>query len=222
MGSKSKLAATSARTIDSIIRLLKTNGPSDASKLASQLQISDAAVRQHLYRLRAQNLACNVEEKRPMGRPAKLWSLTEKAHQRFPDSHAELTCRLLASIEDVHGAEGLKHIVCRCAHDQITQYKSKIRSSDPLKSRLKSLAEIRNQEGYMAEVEESDDGSYVFVENHCPICFVVQTRNEFCDAELDVFKATLGEDALVEREEHIFQGDRRCAFRVRQRFLGSS
>lgn len=219
MRSKTKLTVTSNRTIDGIIRLLKMEGPSAATELASRLQISDTAVRQHLYRLRDQDLVQNVEEKRSMGRPVKLWSLTEEANQRFPDSHAKLACDLLDSIESVHGNDGLNQIVCRCTQDQITQYKSKIRLSDSLKLRLNSLVEIRNQEGYMAEVEKGDDGSYIFVENHCPICSVVQIRNEFCDAELSVFQAILGKDVTVEREEYVFDGDRRCTFRIRKRII---
>ena len=36
----------------------------------------------------------------------------------------------------------------------------------------------------------------------------------FCRAELDTFREVLGPDASVEREEHIVQGDRRCAYRI--------
>jgi predicted ArsR family transcriptional regulator len=32
--------------------------------------------------------------------------------------------------------------------------------------------------------------------------------------ELEIFQAALGEDATIERIEHILMGDRRCVYRV--------
>jgi predicted ArsR family transcriptional regulator len=205
------------RTPNKILRLLKTNGPSDAHELASQLGISDAAVRQHLYRLRDRNLVGSAEEARPLGRPAKLWNLTEKANQQFPDSHALLTESLMKSIESLYGNEGLDNVICQCARDQIARYRAKIGSIPSLKKRLELLVEIRNREGYMADVSESEDGSFLLIENHCPIASIAQIRSEVCNAELSVFRAALADNSSVEREEYLFEGARRCTFRVRER-----
>ena len=49
-----------------ILRLLKQQGPSDSESLAAQLGISAMAVRQHLYALRAQKLVTYQEEQRPI------------------------------------------------------------------------------------------------------------------------------------------------------------
>src|SRR5262245_171719 len=78
-----------------ILRLLKWQGPRDAEALASQLDISAMAVRQHLYALRTQKLVIYQEQPRPVGRPAKMWSLTPAADPLFPDAHAGLTVNLL-------------------------------------------------------------------------------------------------------------------------------
>jgi predicted ArsR family transcriptional regulator len=34
----------------------------------------------------------------------------------------------------------------------------------------KTLASIRTNEGYMAEIQSLDDDSFLLIENHCPIC----------------------------------------------------
>src|SRR6266481_3524966 len=84
---------------EAILRLLKQQGPRDAEALASQLGISAMAVRQHLYGLRSQKLVIYEEQARPVGRPAKMWSLTPAAESLFPDAHASLTVNLLNSAE---------------------------------------------------------------------------------------------------------------------------
>ena len=47
-----------------------------------------------------------------------------------------------------------------------------------------------------------------------PICVAATACQGFCRAELDTFREVLGPDVSVEREEHIVQGDRRCAYRI--------
>ena len=65
----------------------------------------------------------------------------------------------------------------------------------------------------MADWKMQEDGSYLFVENHCPICAAATTCQGFCRAERDVFSDVL--NASVERTEHILQGARRCAYVIR-------
>ncbi|AHC45613.1 putative transcriptional regulator [Achromobacter xylosoxidans NBRC 15126 = ATCC 27061] len=65
----------------------------------------------------------------------------------------------------------------------------------------------------MAEYEELDDGSLLFIENHCPICAAATACQGFCRAELAVFEQVL--QARVERVEHILKQARRCAYTIR-------
>ena len=68
----------------------------------------------------------------------------------------------------------------------------------------------------MAEATANQDGSFLFVENHCPICAAATACQGFCTTELDLFRKVLGPRIEVERQEHILSGARRCAYRVRQ------
>src|SRR5260370_6710767 len=93
---------------EAILHLLKQQGPRDAEALASQLDISAMAVRQHLYALRTRKLVVYKEEPRPVGWPAKMWSLTPAAAPFFPDAHASLTVSLLSATERTFGPKGVK------------------------------------------------------------------------------------------------------------------
>jgi predicted ArsR family transcriptional regulator len=198
-----------------ILRLLKQQGSRDAEALASQLGISAMAVRQHLYALRAQKLVTYREQPRPVGRPAKMWSLTPAADPFFPDAHAGLTVSLLKAAEQTFGEKGVKRVVSRCARQQIETYGSRIQACGSLQHRLETLTSIRNEEGYIAEVQRQPDGSFLLIENHCAISAAANACPNLCDAELEVFRAILGEGVVIERTEHMLVGARRCAYRIR-------
>ena len=198
-----------------ILRLLKQQGPSDSETLAAQLDISAMAVRQHLYALGTQRLVTYQEEQRPIGRPAKMWRLTPAAGSQFPDAHAGLTVNLLNAAEQTLGEEGVQRLVTRCAKRQIADYRSRIPVRSSLRARLEALVSIRNEEGFMAEVQRQRDGSFLLIENHCPISAAANACPKLCEAEMEVFRAILGEGVAIERAEHMVAGTRRCVYRIR-------
>ena len=104
-------AGTDARTDERILYLLKTQGPQPASALAQRLHLTAMAVRQHLYRFREEGLVKFSSERRPVGRPAQIWMLTERAAARFPESHAELTLEIISAIRAAFGEEGLDKLI---------------------------------------------------------------------------------------------------------------
>ena len=198
-----------------ILRLLKQQGPSDSATLAAQLDISAMAVRQHLYALQTQRLVTYEEEQRPIGRPAKVWCLTPAAESHFPNAHAGLTVNLLNAVEQTFGADGVQRLVTRCAQQQVADYRSRVPARSSFRARLEALVSIRNEEGFMAEVQFQADGSFLLIENHCPISAAAKVCPRLCDAEMEVFHAILGEGVSIERGEHMVAGARRCVYRIR-------
>ncbi len=212
---KKKLPRPRTRRV--IQEILKSEGPTAASILAERLQVSAMAVRQHLYELQEQKLVTFEEAPQSVGRPLKLWKLTEEANAYFPDCHADLTVNLIESIQGVFGAEGMDKLLQVRARRQIESYKSLLGGAVSLSARLKKLAGIRSREGYMATVEREGRGRYLFIENHCPICSAAKCCTGLCAAEMQVFKSVLGDDVSIERVEHILDGSRRCAYRMENR-----
>ena len=202
------------KTRRAIVKILKTQGPLDSAQLADQLGLTAMAVRQHLYALQSEGHVEAEERPVPIGRPAKHWRLTREADQLFPEAYAELNVSLIQALRDTFGEEGLDQVlVSRCAQ-QRQDYAKRIRASAPLDKKLKELARVRTEEGYMAEVRREKDGSYLLIENHCPICAAANACQGFCSTELDLFRSVLGRGVAVERVEHIVAGDRRCAYRI--------
>ena len=211
---KSRQQTTTVRTRRAIVHLLKQDGPVDAQALAARLQISAMAVRQHLYALQAERLVTYDETPRPMGRPVKLWQLTPAADRFFPEGYAELTLSLLKSVTEVFGKTGLEQLLAMRTRQQITAYRQRLAGLDTLPQQLAALAAMRTEEGYMAAVHPQADGSFLLLENHCPICAAALACTQLCGQELAVFQTVLGTDVAIERTEHIVAGARRCAYHV--------
>lgn len=206
--------STSFKTRRAIINLLKQEGAMDSQQLSDRLGVSAMAVRQHLYALQDEQIVTYKEEARTMGRPAKLWHLTPAADRLFPDGYAELTLSLIDSVKEAFGDDGLERLLDVKTRHQIDNYEKEISSRKSLEKRLETLAKIRTDEGYMAEVESLDDGSFLLIENHCPICTAAKACTGLCARELEVFQTVLGKDVAIERSEHILSGSRRCVYRV--------
>ena len=205
-----------ARARDRVLLQLKTKGAQTAAQLARRLDVTPMAIRQHLAALEAERLVDHSEAPRSVGRPARLWSLTPSAAQRFPDSHADLTVDLLESMQSAFGDDGLDRLLAVRAKRQLETYRERMPGPDaPLDKRVAALTKLRREDGYMAQWSRSkgENGALTLVENHCPICAAAQTCQGLCRDELALFQALLP-DAEVERVEHLLEGARRCAYRV--------
>ena len=203
------------KTRRAITKILKTEGPIDSANLAERLGLTAMAVRQHLYALQREGLVSAEERPVPIGRPAKFWSLTRDADRLFPEAYAELSVALIDSVKDAFGDEGLERVLTsRCARQRL-DYGKRIKPGDSLKKKLQELAKVRSEEGYMAEIKSEGEGSYLLIENHCPICAAANACQGFCATELDLFRSVLGPGVTVERAEHIISGDHRCVYRVK-------
>jgi predicted ArsR family transcriptional regulator len=198
---------------DRFLLLLKRRGPQTAADLGKATGVTGEAARQQLVRLAADGLVVSAAQPRGVGRPAQVWSLTEAGNARFPDAHAELTAQLIRSIRTQLGEEVLDRLIDARAAESKAAYAAALEGAADLGEKVARLAEARTREGYMAESQREGPG-YLLVENHCPICVAATTCQGFCRAEIDTFREVLGPEVVVERTEHIVQGDRRCAYRI--------
>jgi predicted ArsR family transcriptional regulator len=199
---------------DQLLFQLKTHGPADAGELARRLGVSREAARQQLERLAARGLVRDEAERGGVGRPRRSWSLTDAGHSRFPDTHGQMTVELIDAVRQELGEAALTQIIARRGRAVEAGYLQALEGADDLETRLTRLAERRAAEGYMARVERAEDGAFLLIEDHCPICAAAKACQGFCSSELALFRALLA-PARVERTQHLLDGARRCAYSVR-------
>lgn len=202
------LSSAKRRIVDALKRRSLT-GP----ELAGRFGLTAEAIRLQLVDLADRGLVRSAPRAASgAGRPPVEWSLTDLAIELFPDRHADLTVSLIDSIRTTVGEDGLEAIVAARTSQQADDYRRRL---DGVDDPLVGLAEIRADEGYMAEVVAADDGRGRFlIEHHCPICDAARSCQGLCRSELDLFQEILGPSQAVTREQHLLSGDERCVYRV--------
>lgn len=221
-----------------ILQLLKTKGPQSSQQLADDLALTMMGARKHLLNLAEQGLvvASTSDEAPSMansrGRPQQYWRLTKAGHQYFPDRHADVSVQFIEGVQQLFGTAGLEQLIVQREQQQRLQYLEQLRHFSDLAAKVKQLAEMRQQEGYLAEAYlwsgdatsspqlQNDDArhdaalqqSWVLVEHHCPICAAATVCQNFCRSELALFRACVEGLATVERTEHLLSEGRRCAY----------
>jgi len=199
---------------DRILRLLKFRGEQTTATIAIHLDITAPGARKHLNGLLEGGLVTFEDRAGRVGRPERYWRLTGEAQRRFPDSHAVLTVEMIESVRGLFGEDGLDRLIGERERQMLRRYDAALAGLDGLGARVAALAEIRAQEGYMAEADEQPDGTWLLAENHCPICAAASSCRNFCRSELALFRQVLGEDVSIERVDYILEGARRCAYRI--------
>ncbi|RUT67277.1 MarR family transcriptional regulator [Morganella morganii] len=206
---------SSAQSVgEKLLILLKKHGPMQASEAGEHLGTTGEAARQQFTKLARDGMVEAHSECRGVGRPVQRWHLTALGNKRFPDSHAELTVKILTTIRRELGEDAISKIITARENEARRDYFDKLQGAETLEERIIRLVAIRTEEGYMAQWEKEPEGSWLIIENHCPICSAARMCQGFCRAELELFQTVL--NANVERVEYLLTDSRRCVYRVIQ------
>ena len=200
-----------------ILQLLKMRCSMTVSQLTEALHISAMGVRQHLAILEDEGLVSYHSEKQERGRPHYLYTLTDEANNLFPTTYANFAVGLMQEVAKFNGPGFINKVFRSRMKSQLETYQERL-SGKTLPERIKELALIRDEEGYMARFD--DDGTdYVLVEHNCPIAAIAREYPHVCEIELALFRQSLG--TKVYREEHLMQGSHRCCYRIPKDNIGN-
>ena len=199
-----------------IVHLLRELGPSSPDQLAVRLGASRTGVLQQLRALEAADLVMRRTERHGVGRPRHLYDVTPEAQDLFPSNYDGLAASLLAAIEAIGGDDLLEEVFAarrRQATGRMRERLAERLAADaPLADRVRELATIQDEQGYLAGMEIEADGTIRLVEHNCAIFHVAQEGGRACQAELEMFSEVLGAEVI--RDRHIATGDRCCSYRV--------
>lgn len=201
--------------IDRSLKFIKLNSEITAAMLAAELGITKEGARLNLLKLADEGLVESVVKSERVGRPITYYKLADKGIARLPDSHAQVTVELLRSVRELLGENAIDLLIGEREKKTYARYEEMLKGADNLEERLEILTKIRSEEGYMAEWKKQD-GGYLLIENHCPICAAATECQGFCRAELKNFRSLLGKEHQVERISHILSEGQRCTYRIKE------
>ncbi|MES2209461.1 MAG: transcriptional regulator [Chloroflexota bacterium] len=197
---------------------LRQRGPMSPDGLAMHLGASRTGVLQQLHALEQGGLVSHEVERHGVGRPRHRYDVTADAQDLFPMDYDGLAIGLIEAISAV-GGDALLDEVLAARRRQLgarlrERLAERVAPDAPLAERVRELAVIQDDGGYLAEALVAADGTIRLREHNCAIYHVSQDVASCCEAELALFREVLGAD--VERESHIAAGDRSCTYRFSQ------
>jgi predicted ArsR family transcriptional regulator len=173
-------------------------------------------VLQQLHALEDAGLVSHAAEKHGVGRPRHVYDVTPDAQGLFPTDYGGFASGLVKAIEAVGGDDLVEQVFAarrRQIGDRIRRRMAERLADDAsLAERVRVLAEIQDEAGYLAEAIVDGDGRLRLREHNCAIDKIARRTQAPCDAELALFREVLGPD--VARETHIASGDRCCTYVV--------
>jgi predicted ArsR family transcriptional regulator len=195
---------------------LRQAGPTTPDGLAAALGASRTGILQQLYALEEAGLVSHAAEKHGVGRPRHVYDVTADAQGLFPTDYGGFASGLVKAIEAV-GGDDLVEQVFAARRVQIGErirrrMAETLDDGAPLAARVRALALLQDEAGYLADAIVADDGTLRLREHNCAIDKIARRTTAPCDAELALFKEVLG--AEVVRESHIASGDRCCTYVV--------
>jgi predicted ArsR family transcriptional regulator len=208
--------ATQSSLRHSILVRLRHDGPSSPEQLAAALGASRTGVLQQLRALETAGLVERQTVRHGVGRPRHIYDVTPDAQDLFPTNYEGLAASLLVAIGAI-GGDTLLEEVFTARRRQLGQrirreLRERVGPKASLADRVRELAVIQDEQGYLCEMSQGPDGTLELRECNCAIFDVARRTDLACQAELDLFRQVLG--ANVVRRSHIASGDRCCSYAI--------
>ncbi len=203
-------------TKQSILQYLLKQGEATARQLAITLQISQQGVRRHLNELEADGLIEYQSVQNGMGRPQHLYQLSREGRSLFPHRYGEFAVSFLDALAETVGKEQVSKVLEKQWHKKAAEYRDRV-GRGSLQDRVTKLMELRQEEGYMAELHQvarkGKKQQFILAEHNCAISEVAESYPSVCGHELEMFAEVLP-DCTVERTHWINNGEHRCGYLI--------
>ena len=196
-------------TREKILVLLRRHGRLSAPRLAELLQLTSVGVCRHLVLLERDGLVDSTTEKPRRGRPTAVYRLTDAGLETFPRHYDEVAREALTFLQGRDAATLAQFLAWR--NERLAaSYAGRVEGAT-LAERTDALAEVLNEQGFMAEVEPADGGLRL-CQHNCTVEHLATELPDLCASEAKLFERLLG--TRVERETTIVDGAVRCETRI--------
>jgi predicted ArsR family transcriptional regulator len=200
-----------AGTRERVARAILEHGRTTAADLASQLELTPAAVRRHLDALLAEGLIEEAEQRgqRGRGRPAKVFVVTDAGRHHYFQAYDDLAASALRFLAETAGAAAVEQFAARRVAELEERYRRVVDAAEPA-DRPAVLAAALSADGYAASIRSAPGGAAgeQICQHHCPVAHVAEQFPQLCEAETAAFGRLLG--THVQRLATIAHGDGVC------------
>jgi predicted ArsR family transcriptional regulator len=176
--------------------------------LAKAVDINPISVRHHIAKLEAEALVSSDEERHGVGRPRRMYFLTEKGREQFPTRYVRLTLRLLEQLKETLPSPVVERLFTQIAMEMASGYRSEAEGLNA-EQRLELVQRLLTSEGFDVEVEKQED-NYLIRESNCPYYHVGQNHPEVCSVDQTLISTIL--EVPAQKIQCMLHGDAHCTY----------
>jgi len=191
-----------------IVNALKRSRGLSVNELVDRMRMSYMGIKQHCLTLQRDGYLDTWRRPQKMGRPEMVYRLTRRAHDLFQADSNRFTLELLESAQQIYGPNAAEKLLYNLFEKKTANLKEKIKGAS-IGERAKSLARVRDLEGYMSQFV-TDEGGPQILECHSPLQNVLDKYPIIGRFEQEMFEQVLG--TRVRRQETRNSGLYECAF----------
>jgi len=191
-----------------IVNALKRSRGLSVNELVDRMRMSYMGIKQHCLTLQRDGYLDTWRRPQRMGRPEMVYRLTRRAHDLFQADSNRFTLELLESVQQMYGSNAPEKLLYNLFEKKTASVREKIKGAT-VGERAKSLARIRDLEGYMSQFV-TDDGGPQILECHTPLQNILDKYPIIGRFEQEMFEQVLG--TRVRRQETRNSGLYECAF----------
>jgi predicted ArsR family transcriptional regulator len=178
-----------------IMELIKCSGGLSVGELAETMGMSYMGVKKHCLAMQKLGYLDTWRSPKAVGRPEKLYRITEKAAPLFPGIGSEVCLAILAAATqlETNGAEKLLFSFFRTRTEQLAS----VVTGESVQERAEKLAALRATEGHYSRCLYSEEDGLRILEFHNPLQPLFEKYPTLERMEAQMFERLLG--ARVER-----------------------
>jgi len=214
---------TIGETKEKILQLL-LGGPKSAAEVAERLRIQKSAARVHLETLQSLRAVRSKFKIEKMGRPKKVYELTEKGREFFPRRYDLFLNLVLDKIAGKKGNAEARQIIESIAEDIASEIRAKldkITHPHDLEQSLKIVNDASNQMGFASSLGRDEKNNSFYIQSKNCILHKVASHNQemICHGLHDkiISKSLEGNsDAGIELKECMALGNEYCRHIIRR------
>lgn len=199
---------SSRSTRDRVLHSLLMHQKCTINEIADEVEINPISVRHHITKLQADGLVISAEERHGVGRPRRIYFLTDYGREQFPTRYLRLTLRLLEQLKETVPPELVSRLFVQMAEDLTADYAAELEELT-IEEKLELIKKILESEGFSVDWERFGD-QYQIKEINCPYFHLGQNHPEICSLDQTLISNVLS--IPVEKIQCMLNGDAHCTY----------
>jgi predicted ArsR family transcriptional regulator len=197
--------------------LLEHKDGATLEELASHLEITKTAVKEHLLKVEHMGYLSYVDSKGSVGRPKRRYLLSQDGMDAFPKQYSWLSNSLLEHLAESTGVESVTAVMDGLAAKVAHSFEPQFKKAKTSVEMLKTLTETLNGLGYRSSLRQSDLRKGAVIEaTNCVYHSVAQKHPVLCRFDLKFIENVTG-GMSVHLGSCIARGGSVCRFCIKKK-----